>query len=124
VIPQLIGKNLIIVVLFSIVGIQSCKYDVEEELYPSTPCETNAMSYQTDIVPILTNNGCISCHGDLATLDLNGYSDLKIYVDNEALLGSIKHRDGFRKMPDNQPKLDQCTIDKIESWIYDGALNN
>lgn len=104
--------------------LHGCYYDVEEELYPSTPCTINGMSYQNDIVPLLLNNGCITCHGDLSTLDLNGYDDLKIYVDNGSLLGAIKHESSYRAMPDNQPKLDKCTIDKIAAWITDGAPNN
>ena len=118
-------KKLILLSIFSVaLVLHSCYYDVEQELYPKTDCETENMSYQNDILPILQNNGCIGCHGDNSTIDLNSYNDLKIYVDNEALLGSIKHRDGYRPMPDFQPKIDQCLIEKIESWIYDGAPNN
>ena len=122
--PQITKISATYLLIFSIVLLQSCYYDVEEELYPATSCETDNMSYQNDILPLLTSNGCIGCHGDLATLDLNGYNDIKIYVDNGSLLGSIKHESSFRAMPDNQPKLDQCTIAKIESWILNGAPNN
>lgn len=104
--------------------LQGCYYDVAEELYPSSACETQNMSYQNDILPILQNSGCIGCHGDNSSIDINSYEDLKVYVDNDALLGSIKHSDGYRPMPDFQPKIDQCLIDKIEAWIYDGAPNN
>lgn len=104
--------------------VSSCYYDVEEELYPGGGCETANMSYTNDIIPILTNNGCLGCHGDLATLDLTGYQDLKIYADNGALLGSIRHENGYRPMPDNMPKIDQCDIDKIAAWIEQGTLEN
>ena len=82
------------------------------------------MSYQNDIVPLLSNNECITCHGNLATLNLKGYDNVKIYADNGSLLGSIKHESTYRAMPDKQPKLDKCTIDKISAWISDGAPNN
>lgn len=111
--------------LCAIIGfVTSCSYNNVEELYPQTGCDTDSLSYQNDIVPILENNGCIGCHGNTASLDIDGYDDLKITVDNGSLLGSIKHSDGFRPMPDFQPQIDQCLIDKIEAWIYDGAQNN
>lgn len=118
-------NKLVIFTLFLLMLIfHSCYYDIEQELYPSVGCETSNMSYANDILPILNSKGCISCHGDLATLDLNGYADLKIYVDNGRLFGSINHDAGFRPMPDFQPKIDQCSIDKIKSWIDAGAPNN
>lgn len=104
--------------------ISACYYDVEEELYSVDKCETYDMSYSNDIVPILTNNGCLGCHGDLATLDLNGYADLKVYADNGALMGSVRHENGYRAMPDNMPKIDQCDIDYLAAWIEQGAKDN
>jgi hypothetical protein len=103
---------------------QSCTYYVEEELYPIKKCSTDAMSYTNDILPILQNNGCIGCHGDLASVDLNGYHDVRIYANNGFIEGSIKHQQSFRPMPENRPKLTQCEIDKIEAWIAQGTLNN
>ena len=122
--PQTTKKLILLSILSLTLVLHSCYYDVEQELYPNTGCETANMSYANDILPILNSKGCIGCHGDLATLDLNGYADLKIYVDNGSLYGSINHDVGFRPMPDFQPKIDQCSIDKIKSWIDAGAPNN
>jgi len=58
------------------------------------------MSYTTDVLPILTNNGCIGCHGSSSTTKLDTYGNVKTNVDNGSLLGSINHEDGFRPMPD------------------------
>lgn len=86
------------------------------------------MSYQEDVIPILTRNGCIGCHNTTnpgGSVNLDNYDDVKISVSNESLLGSIKHSDGFKPMPlGRTSKIDACDIDKIESWIYDGAENN
>ena len=82
------------------------------------------MSYTTDILPLLTSNGCIGCHGSSSTTQLDSYENVKINVDNGSLLGSINHENGYRPMPDFRPKIDQCSIDKITSWINDGALDN
>ncbi|MGB1037421.1 MAG: hypothetical protein ACPGYY_02160 [Bacteroidia bacterium] len=85
------------------------------------------MSYTDDIIPILTNYRCISCHNTTSpggSVDLDSYDDVKIYVDNNRLLGSIKHSNGFSAMPQFSSQMASCDIDKIESWIYDGAKDN
>jgi hypothetical protein len=122
--PKMIKKTTLLFFSIVIYCLQGCYYDIEQELYPSGGCNTADMSYATDIIPILQNNSCISCHGDLASLDLNGYADLKVYIDNGRLMGSINHLSGFRAMPDNSPKIDQCSIDKLQAWIDAGAPNN
>lgn len=106
----------------------SCYYDVEEILYPPSNCQTANMSLQNNIEPILDRN-CYICHSiDQGIYNgnviLEGYDNLKIYVDNGKLLGSIKHASGFEPMPQNAPKLGDCDIAKTEQWILDGALNN
>lgn len=112
-----------------ITGIFSaCVYNSEEDLYPANGCETESISYTQDVINILENNSCIGCHNTnnpAGSVNLNNYDDVKIFVDNNALLGSIKHSDGFKAMPPNSTsKIDACEIDKIEAWIYDGAQNN
>lgn len=114
--------------ILSLFLITSCVYNNEEDLYPSSDCETDNVSYQDVVIPIMENNGCIGCHNTTfpqGSVNLDNYDDVKISVDNGSLLGSIKHSDGFKPMPLNSTStIDQCDIDKIESWIYDGAQNN
>ncbi len=103
-----------------------CYYDVEEELYPSNDCETADMSLATDITPILNNYNCNGCHSaasNSGSVDLEGYTALKIWVDNGVLLKSIKH-DGASPMPKAAPKMAQCDIDKVAAWIQQGAKDN
>lgn len=107
-------------------GISSCYYDVEEELYPGMDCDTMNMSYEMDIVPILSEN-CYECHSqavNTANITLEGYQNLQEYVNDGRLLGAIKHQPGFSPMPKNAPQLVECEIQKIESWIESGAPNN
>lgn len=104
----------------------SCDYDVAEELYPVNGCDTRDLSYSLDIVPIIDAN-CYRCHAaqlNLGNVTLEGYNNIKVYVDNGKLLGTIKHEDGFQTMPQDAGKIDQCLIDKVEQWIDDGAENN
>ena len=106
--------------------ISGCYYDVEEELYPSTGCDLVEISYANDIIPILEKR-CYSCHNTQANfgnVTLEGFIEISKYTNNGSLIGSIKHIPGFSAMPKNQSKLIQCEIEKIETWINDGALNN
>jgi len=115
-------------IVIGMVAISSCYYDVEEELYPPTTCQTTNMSLQNNIAPILELN-CYVCHSTAAGVGngnviLQGYTELINYVNNGKLVGAINHGSGFAPMPQNAPKLSDCNIDKIEQWVADGALNN
>ena len=104
----------------------SCIYESKDELRPSR-CQTANMSYADSINPILVNYGCVSCHNSNFSsggVNLDGYSNVKFNVDNEAMIKSIRHEMGFSAMPPSSPKMDQCDIDRIKSWIQDGAPNN
>jgi hypothetical protein len=45
-------------------------------------------------------------------------------VDSGQLLGAIKHSPGYSQMPKNEAMLVDCDIQKIETWITEGALQN
>jgi hypothetical protein len=108
-------------------GLQSCYNDNEEYLYPQTaPCDTVNVTYAGIIAPLLSNqcNACHSGSSPSAGISTDNYSDLKIIVDNGRFWGSVSHADGFSKMPKDRPKLSDCDLLKINSWIANGALNN
>jgi hypothetical protein len=104
--------------------ISGCYYDVEEELYPQG-CNTEAVTYSNTVVPILQRE-CYTCHDALSQnggVNLEGYNQFFTWVVNGKVLASIKHESAF-PMPDGLPKLDECTIAKIETWINAGAQDN
>lgn len=104
----------------------SCYYDVEEELYPTIECITAEMSYQDDIIPILSND-CYTCHSAAANfgnITLEGHDALLKYVNDGSLLGAVRHEGGYSPMPKGAAMLLDCEVQKIEAWITDGALNN
>jgi mono/diheme cytochrome c family protein len=122
-------KNLLLLGLTAaiLIGLApGCKYDSEEDLYPNTSCDTTAVSYSSTILPILQNQclGCHSANANSGSVNLEGYDQVKIYVDNGKLLGSIQHGSGYSPMPKDQPQLEPCTINRVASWINAGALNN
>ena len=115
-----------LIALVFMVGFTHCYYDTEEEIYPTIECSTTDMSYQADILPIFQNN-CYQCHdaaNNFGGITLEGFDQIKIYVNNNQLLGVINHESGFSPMPKNSAKLLECEIEKIEAWINEGALDN
>ncbi len=103
----------------------SCEYNSEEELYPETKCDTLNVSFKNDIEPIIENNCAISgCHvaGGNAGGIYNNYTRIKAKVDN----GSMRERVVVQQNmpPPDKGSITDCQIDKIDSWIDQGAPNN
>jgi hypothetical protein len=72
-------------------------------------------------------NYCTNCHGGnspSAIINLEGHTNVKTYVDNGRLWGSMNHDNGYSAMPKGTGKLDACTLNKLLAWIHAGALNN
>ena len=124
-----VTNKAMLISLLSIVLISSmfsCAKDVGEDLYP---CEIiDNVSYSSEISPIISQN-CYKCHSISSApvssgIVLEGYSNLKKYVDDGKLSCAINHYDCALNMPIGEDKLDQCVINKIEAWINEGALNN
>lgn len=106
----------------------ACYYDKEEVLYPgSGECTVpTTLSFKTDVLPILDSR-CNSCHAGIAPsagISLANYTDVMKSVNNGSLMGSITWAAGFSAMPKNSGKMSSCEIQKIQTWIDQGALNN
>lgn len=89
-------------------------------------CDTEDISFSNFVTPILLNHcqGCHSGNTPSGGIDLTTHANVKIYADNGRLFGAIDHQTGFSAMPQGGAKLDDCTIEKIKSWIDAGALDN
>ena len=106
----------------------SCKKGSQDVLSGGATCDTVAMSYSTNVVPILQEN-CYTCHGNGNTAGsggilLEGYSNLKVYATNGQLVGNVTHAPGYVPMPYGLPKLPNCEVNTIVDWVNNGALNN
>ena len=91
-------------------------------------CKTDSLSYANDIVPILKFY-CYGCHGvgnssSSGGILLEGYTNLKVYVDNGKLVGVVNHAAGYVAMPYGQPKMPDCEVTQITNWVNEGAQNN
>ena len=89
-------------------------------------CDTTNVSFAGFVAPLLTTN-CVGCHSGGAPsggISLNTHAGVRTVALNGRLAGAISHASGFQPMPRGSAKLPQCSIDKIKSWINDGAPNN
>lgn len=121
-------KTTSIVLLTGLIAVlaNACYYDVEEEIYPSTECNTEDVTYSESVIPILQEN-CYECHSiaeNTAGITLEGYNNITQYVNSGELLGVINHDPSFPPMPQGAPQLVDCNIAKIEQWVADGAPDN
>jgi mono/diheme cytochrome c family protein len=120
---SIMAITLVAVLLVTATG---CYYDKEEVLYPSTACDTAAVTYSMSVVPVLSAN-CISCHGGStpsAAIRLDTYAGVKQQVDNGRLLGAINQAVSYSPMPKDGTKLTNCNIAKIRIWVAAGSPNN
>ncbi|MBU6342117.1 MAG: hypothetical protein KGS48_11540, partial [Bacteroidetes bacterium] len=72
----------------------------------------------------LVSDQCLSCHiagGSQESSPLNGFDNLKIYVNSGAFLARIN--DSGSPMPPSG-LLPDCDRNKIQAWINAGAANN
>lgn len=120
----------LISMVFLLASLPSCEKNDPENPEDLVCNETiTSVSYYDDIQPIIASN-CYRCHsnennGELAEgNDLEGYLDIFPYAKSGALLGVVKHNDGFTPMPLNDDKLALCDILKIEMWVAEGAMEN
>ena len=121
-------KNIFFAFL-SIFLLNSCTYDNEESLYGISDCDTNFVSFEMDINPIISSN-CKSCHvGEYPAGDilLETYNQISLVADDSSQRGIVYVITRPEGDPDLMPKgyrLTQCEIDKIIAWKEQGLLNN
>lgn len=112
--------------IFLVMAFSSCYYDVEDELYPSSSCDTANVTYSQSVEPVLKNY-CYSCHSTSmasGSVVLDNYQSVKQVAADGRLLGSINHESGYIAMPQDQNKLSNCDIRKIAIWINEGMQDN
>ena len=108
-------------------GLTSCYYDNEEELYEfyyaANPCDTSNVTFAGMIFPIIQGNCSISgCHiaGGTGPGLYENYDQVKASVDNGKLENRVLV---LQNMPPTSP-LTACQQFQLQVWIDAGALNN
>jgi mono/diheme cytochrome c family protein len=107
----------------------ACKHEPEEIVNPDPepePCDTTDVTYNGTVYNIFQES-CISCHSGAVPqggIDLTDYSQVAFLAQNGALLGAIRHEQGYSPMPQGGNKLSDCKIRQVEIWIRDTTFVN
>jgi hypothetical protein len=123
----------IVLILCCVLG---CEYESEEAFLeeqnqqnPDAVCRDDSVSFSENVLPIFEQH-CYTCHSIENAPSrgndnvLEGYENIKQYVDFDLIPGVIRHDPGFLPMPKDAPKLSPCKIETIEVWIAEGLKNN
>ncbi len=122
-----------VTVVVTTMNLSSCSSDNEEDLFAPDEMameeDTLPISYATQIIPILENNNCLNCHNESganvlgAGNVLEGYDNLRVYVDNGALVGVLDGSNDYTPMPPGG-SITSFELELIQQWIEEGAENN
>jgi mono/diheme cytochrome c family protein len=127
---RVIKKRQFLAVL-GLVVMTGCYYDKADLVYPAdtTPCDTTAVKYSTDVVSILSAN-CYVCHAAAVAASVGGgiildnYTGASAQAKNGQLVKAIEHKPGASAMPKNAAQLSSCDIARIRTWVNNGYPNN
>jgi hypothetical protein len=106
----------VVIFIFS----SGCEFKNEEEVF-GNGCDTTNLHY-SDIQPIIEAN-CYRCHGEqpVAPFTLVTYIDLVTAVETRSLKTAINQLPGVTPMPKYSPKIDSCSLLKVNRWIENGT---
>lgn len=101
----------------------SCTNYNELDLYGVVDCDTTDITWESTIADILAEN-CVRCHGP--AISYNGvrhdsYEAELIVVNDGRLRGVVNHLPGYPQMPFDGPKLPECELLQINTWLDNGA---
>ena len=114
-------ENFYFLLMTITIGLAGCYYD-HEEAYFNLPCDTEEVSFEETIQPLIVGSCAIpECHvpGSERRL-LRSYAEIKKATDSYGLHDHVVVR---RDMPPDAP-LSRCDIAEIDQWVADGAPNN
>jgi Planctomycete cytochrome C len=102
----------------------------------TSPPPIGAVSFSTDVLPILVNGGCTGCHGGTGNLFVGTVAELLTGGDHGPAIvpGKADSSNLVRKlltpppfgerMPFGGAPLPDATIGVIRNWVNQGAANN
>jgi hypothetical protein len=91
----------------------------------SSSIDTTNITFSKTINPLLQTN-CVGCHkaGSVSGgVLLDSYANVKGYIDNKKIWGSINFINGYAAMPPSQ-KMNDCQLVIVKKWIDAGAKND
>ena len=106
--------------------LSGCAKESADRLSAGSTCDTTAVSYSKQILPLLEDN-CYTCHQGAAAssgIDLSNFATLQSHVANGDLASAVTHTGSVTPMPYELPMLPSCEVNTIVAWVNQGALNN
>lgn len=115
-------KKIGILIFLALVFVTSCYFDKEEELYPNNNCNTQNVTFSTQVLAAI-NNKCATagCHvvGGIPP-NLTNFAGVSGSIDR-IRIRALEQRS---MPPASSPKLTDCEHKQIQTWITNGAPNN
>lgn len=114
----------ILALIIAIATVSSCYYDNVEELYGTSPCDVTAVSWTSDIQPMIQQN-CVGCHsgvGASAGLDFSTYMSVKTH--SSSLVNRMNKPNGDPLLMPPSGPLSNCTLNQMDAWVAAGAPEN
>jgi hypothetical protein len=110
----------LVVFILAAFSFVSCKKSkVQSDIDPNC---SDTISYQTDILPLITNN-CTGCHGTGNTTGYTFTNHTNMSSNATNMLNAMRGQGGMQLMPPNG-SLSDTDIQKFNCWINQGKLNN
>jgi hypothetical protein len=124
----------LMVVAALLMAFGSCYNDKSDKLYPApvtATCDTAAVSFSTDIMPILVagcniSGGCHDAAGQPTSgYDFSTYAGIQPVANYEVLVNDINGTPTARHnvMP-KTGTISSCDKNKITAWVNQGSKNN
>jgi hypothetical protein len=123
---------LVVIALFA----DGCKDSGTEPQTTTPPSQPGTVSFASDVLPILTNAGCVGCHGGSGGLTVSSVASLLAggnhgpavvpgKADSSNLVKKLLTPPPFgSRMPFGGSPLPDASITVIRNWIDQGAANN
>ena len=130
------GRLFVLLLLVALSSLTGCKDAGTEPDQGSVPAPPAVPKFSSDVLPILTNNGCTGCHGGSGNLYVETVAQLLTGGDHGPAIvtGKADSSNLVRKLLDPPPfgvrmpmggaKLPDASITVIRTWINQGAVNN
>lgn len=118
------AQYLLVALLLAVVACE--KSDDPAPVNTDNPPASTEVKFSTAVKPIFDAK-CVACHGNTqqtAGYNLQGYANVSKHVADAALLGALKHQQGYTPMPKGGSQLPADQIKLIEDWITQGAKDN
>lgn len=113
-------RTKIISAVLVVLSLPGCYYDIEQELYPSTYCPTDNITWTGTIEPLIMGRCATSgCHVAGAQSP-----DLSTYAGVSANTAAIRQTTVVDKTMPFGSSLSSCQIQQLSIWLDMGAPQN